>query len=372
MIAAAVGWAGVGYLGWIMFSATPRIAAFDLDLLVNAGRLIGQGGSPYSPALVAGQPPLAVDLFYSYPPVVGQALAPIAGLPLGLIAVLWSAIAILLFAAVTVRIAALVGSTARPRTVAAAAIAAAAATFPLLIAVLFGNLDAFFPWLFGLVLVGALSTRPRDQAIGGAAIALGALTKLYPSGFGLWFVVRSARPSRDAASRRQWLIPVAAAIVATLAVVAVSVLVFGLGPWQDYASVAATAARAELVDPRNGGPAAQLALWLHADSGLARLLHLPVLAAALLAIAGAAWFREDVVESLAIATVATLVLLPVSWIHYPAALLPFVAAAVLRAHGRDPATDRRVRVRVLAVAALVAAAISIAWLPSLWLAVGLA
>ncbi len=370
-MAGAVGWALVGFLGWQMFSARPRIAAFDLDLLVSAGRSIAAGGSPYDPAIVAGQAPHAVDLFYSYPPVVGQVLAPIAGLPLGLIALVWSAVAVLLFASVAVRIAALVGAGERPRTVAAAAIAVAAATFPLLIAVLFGNLDAFFPWLFGLVLVGALSARPRDGLAGGAALAAGALTKLYPAGLGLWFLVRAARDRVDPARRRHWLLPVGGAILTGLVVVGLSVLVFGFRPWQDYATVASTAARAELVDPRNGGPAAQLALWLGADSGLARLLHLPVLVAAVAAIVAAAWFRDDVVESLAIATTATLVLLPVSWIHYPAALLPFGAAAVLRAYA---GADRRVARRVagFATGALVAAALSITWLPSLWLAVGLA
>ena len=254
---------------------------------------------------------------------------------------------------------------------AVAAIAAAAGTFPLVIGVLFGNLDVFFPLVYGLVLVGALSTRPRDHALGGVALAAGALTKLYPAGLGLWFLVRALRDRRrDTSAARRPVVVIVAAVVTTVVVVGLSVVVFGIQPWRDYLDVAATASRAELVDPRNGGPAAQLALWLNADSGLARLLHLPVLGAAVLAIVGAAWLRDDVVESLAIASVATLVLLPVSWIHYPAALLPFGVAAVLRA--REAGTPTRRQVRFLAIAALLAAAFSVTWMPSMWLSIGLA
>ena len=134
--------------------------------------------------------------------------------------------------------------------------------------------------------------------------------------------------------------------------------------------MAATAAQAGLVDSRNAGPAAQIALWLGADNGVARLLHLPVVSLAVLAIAATAWFRDDPLESLAIAATATLYLLPISWIHYPAALFPFVAAAVLRAHAGDRRALRAVW--TFATFALLAGAVSIAWRPGLWLAVGFA
>jgi hypothetical protein len=166
------------------------------------------------------------------------------------------------------------------------------------------------------------------------------------------------------------LVTAAAAALAAAVLVVISIVLFGPGPWQDYTSVASTAARAELVDGRNAAPAAQLALWLHLDSAAARLFHLPVLVIALAAIAAAAWFVSDQVESLAIAATASLFLLPVSWIHYPAALLPFGAAAVLRARGREP--DVRRRVNLLASAALVAGVLSIPWMPSLWIGIGLA
>ena len=368
-IAAVAFWATTAYLGVLMFNTVPRSAAFDLDLLVDAGRSIGAGQSPYDPAVLRGVVPDAVDLFYSYPPIVGQVLVPISGLPLGLIAILWAVAAVVLLAVAVVRIGALVAPAVPARTVAAATVAVAAMTFPLLIAVLFGNLDAFFPALYGFVLIGALSSVRRDGVIAGVAIAIGALTKVYPAGFGLWFLIRAVRPG-SGADRRRLLVPVISAATTAVAMVAASVAIFGLGPWQDFAKVASTAAQAGLVDGRNAGPAAQVALWIDADNGLARLLHLPVVGLAVIAIVAAAWFRDDPLESLAIAATATLYLLPISWIHYPAALLPFVAAAVLRAHAGD---GRAIRVVwTFAALGMLAGAVSIAWRPSLWLAVAFA
>jgi hypothetical protein len=367
-MAGTVFWVAAAYLGILMFEAVPRIAAFDMNLLVEAGRAVAAGQSPYDPALLRGVAPAAVDLFYSYPPIVGQVLAPISALPLGFIAVAWAILSVALLALVVVRISRLVAPRVAPATVAAATVAVAAMTFPLLIAVLFGNLDAFFPALYGLVLIAALSPRVRDQAIGGAAIAIGSLTKVYPAGLGLWFLVRAARA--PASDRRRLVTVVAAAAVAAGALVASSIVLFGLGPWQDYTTVVSTAARAELVDGRNAAPAAQLALWLHLDSGTARAFHVGVVAIAVAAIAAGAWFVADPLESLAIAAAASLFLLPISWIHYPAALLPFGAAAVLRARSSDPRTRRRVG--LLTAGAIMAGVLSIPWMPSLWIGIGLA
>jgi len=365
-IAAVIGWVAIAWLGFRLFTSEPRSAAFDLDLLLRAGRSIAAGQSPYDPSLVAGQAPRAVDLFFSYPPIVGQAMVPLAGFPAGFVFLVWSAAAIALFAVVILRVVTVVGSTARRSTAAAASIAIAAGTFPFVIAVLFGNLDAFFPALYGLALVAALSSRRRDSLIGGAAIAIATVTKLYPAGLGLWFAVRAIR-DRGSDTGRSALLVLAAAIGVVTCLVGISVVAFGLGPWQDYATVASTAARAGLVDGRNLAPAAQVALWVGGDSGLARFLHLAVVAAATATIVIAAWYRRDPLESLAWAAAASLLLLPVGWIHYPAALMPFVAAAVLRSEALDAAARRRVR--LLAASAVVAGAAALTWLPLLWLAV---
>lgn len=369
-MAAVVFWATMAVLGVIMFNATPRIAAFDLDLLVAAGRAVGAGQPAYDPGLVQGVVPDAVDLFYSYPPIVAQVLAPFSGLPLGLIAILWSVASIGLLAVATVRIVRIVEPAVRGATVATGTVAVAAVTFPLLIAVLFGNLDAFFPALYGFALLGALSPRARDGVVGGAAVAIATVTKVYPAGLGLWFVVRAVVRWRVPAERRRLALVVGSTAAVGLGLVALSVAVFGLGPWQDYAKVASTAARAEIVDGRNAAPAAQLALWLHAGSDTARMLHIPVAIAAALAIVVAAWRVADPVLSLSIAAAASLLLLPISWIHYPAALLPFGAAAIARAE-TAPADARRT-VRALAAGALLAGALAVTWLPCLWVAMGLA
>jgi hypothetical protein len=251
-------------------------------------------------------------------------------------------------------------------TLGAATVAISAMALPMLVAVLFGNLDAIFPALYGLALVAAISPRRADGVAGGVALAVGGLTKVYPGALGLWFLVRWLRGRRGSDAQR-WLTPLVAAVAVALVVVGVSVLVFGLRPWQDYSMVVATAARAEIVDHRNDAPAAQLALWLGADSATARLLHLPVLAAAVLAIALAAWRVRDPLESLAIGATASLFVLPISWVHYPAVLIPFGIAAVIRV--TDVST--RMRVTWLLGAALLVAAVSILFLPLLWIAIGL-
>jgi hypothetical protein len=148
-----------------------------------------------------------------------------------------------------------------------------------------------------------------------------------------------------------------------------SLIVGGLAPWQDYGQVLSAATRSDLVDVRNVSPAAQLALLVGGDSGLARLIQVPVAALAVLAIGWAAWTRRDPVESLAIAAAATLILLPISWIHYPAAMIPFAAAAVLRTVGADGSVSREIRLAV--TASIVVADAALIFLPLMWLAVAL-
>jgi hypothetical protein len=369
-VAAVACWGVMAWLGVVMFNATPRIAAFDLDLLVNAGRAVAAGQQPYDPSILQGIPPDAFGLFYSYPPIVGQVFALLSGLPLGALAIALAALGVGGVAGVSGRLRDRLGAPTSTRVVVAGTIAVSAMALPMIVAVLFGNLDALFPALYGLVLVAAISPLERDRVVGGYALALGALTKVYPAALGLWFVVRFVRERatlRPVAARAR-LVPIIAAAVAAAAVLGVSVGIFGLGPWEDYATVASTAARAEIVDHRNVAPAAQLALWLGADSGTARLLHLPVVAAAVLAIALAAWRVRDPLESFAIGATASLFVLPISWVHYPAVLIPFGVAAVIRV------TDTRARARIAGTlaAALLVAAVSILWLPILWLAIGLA
>src|SRR3954451_8393779 len=78
-----VGWLGLIWLGWTMWTATPRTAGFDLELVLQAGRDVAAGRSPYDPAMVGGAAPGSTDLFYSYPPPVAQFFSLFAGVPSG-------------------------------------------------------------------------------------------------------------------------------------------------------------------------------------------------------------------------------------------------------------------------------------------------
>jgi hypothetical protein len=360
LVVAVIGWAMIAWLAVRLFSANPPSAGFDLELLLRAGRDVVAGHSPYDPALLAGTAPDATNLFFSYPPLVAQAFATVSFVPSGPAFIAWSIGAVAALLAVADRLRRAIRASVPAGSHALAVLAVASLTFPFTIAVLFGNIDAFFPALYGLALVAAVSPRRPAGVVGGVAIAIATVTKLYPAGLGLWFAIRAMRDRRVA-------ITVGAAIAAAAALVAVSLVVGGLDPWRDYITVVGAASRAELLDPDNVAPAALLSSLLGRDSDFARLAQILVALVALVAIVWSAWKRPDPVESLAIAATATFVLLPVAWIHYPAALIPFAVAALLRSEG--PATART---RLLIGGAVFVAGASLAWLPLLWLAVALA
>jgi hypothetical protein len=193
---------------------------------------------------------------------------------------------------------------------------------------------------------------------------------------GLWLLVRALRQRRDGrggASSRGSDEPsggsarvIAAAVGVGLAVIALSVVLGGTAVWAEYAQVIGAGTRAVIVDPRNSGIAALVATFVGGGDELARMLHLAVGAGALVVTAWAAWRRPDSLESFAWATAASLVTLPVTWYHYPSAMIPIAIAAGLRAHGASARP-----VRGLLIAAGVVAAIAIAALPLVYVAIGL-
>jgi hypothetical protein len=138
----------------------------------------------------------------------------------------------------------------------------------------------------------------------------------------------------------------------------------GVQPWQDYLSVVRASSGAVLLDHRNYGPAAELGLLLGIDETTVRMVHLVVLTVAVLATAWAAWTRRDVVTSLGVAAVASLAILPVTWIHYPAALIPFMIAVIVRGNAGDRPTI------VLIASAGAALFLAIAFPPLLWVGIG--
>ena len=212
--------------------------------------------------------------------------------------------------------------------------AVAPLTLPLAVGLLFGNYDVLFPVLYGAMLLAAIAPTRASAVVGGAALVVASL-KIHPASMGLWFLVRALRERRRDGYLGGSAHVLAAAIGIGLVVIALSVLLGGPGLWADYAQVICAGTRAVIVDPRNAGIAALIAGSLGGDDGLARMLHLVVGAAALAATAWAAWRRSDPVESFAWATAASLATLPVTWYHYPGAMLPIAVAAMLRASGPD-------------------------------------
>ena len=371
-----LGWAGLVWLGIRLYGTNPPTAGFDLELLLQAGRNVAAGRSPYDPAMLAGTAPVAEALFYSYPPVVAQVMALFASVPSPVMFVGWgvAAVAGLGFVARTLEARIAAGSGAgraagradlSPRVVGVTAVALAPLMFPFAIGLLFGNIDVFFPLLYGLILIGVLpAASAADGARAGTAASVATVAKLHPGSLGVWLLARSVR----APEVRRALLTAAVVLVG---VVAISAVVGGVQAWSDYGAVIGAGSRADLVDPRNAGPAAQVALLLGGGNGpaLARALQIPVAAIALVITVVAALRLVDPVESLAWAAAASLVVLPVTWYHYPSALIPFAIVAVLRSRALPPALAQRV---VLTVgAAAVVAAIAIAWLPLLYLAIGL-
>jgi cobalamin synthase len=136
----------------------------------------------------------------------------------------------------------------------------------------------------------------------------------------------------------------------------VSLLFGGAGPWHDYIDYLRVSSAADLADRLNIGPASQLALLLD-NHGLA---HGLAVVFAVVAIAGtvvASRLVRDTLESLGWALVASLILLPVTWYHYPVALIPVAIAAWTRSRGMPQA--RRVSITIFVAWILADAAIAL-------------
>jgi len=363
LIVGVVGWIGLIWIGASLYASTPPKAGFDLELLLGAGRDVVAGRSPYDPALVAGVAPVAESLFYSYPPVVAQAMALVAWIPSPVAFVAWDVAAVAGLAVIAAALGRRLAPARPTASIVIPVVAVAPLCFPFAIGLLFGNLDVFFPLLYGAMLLAAMpgtSSSAADRA-GGLALAAASIAKLHPASLVAWFGVRGL--GGDRRSTRV----LAVAVVLGAGLLAVSLLVFGVATWADYLAVVRAGSNADLVDVRNAGPAVQLALLLGQDDRFARTAQIAVTATVLVITVLAARRGGDPVERLAWAAAASLATLPVTWFHYPSALIPFGLAALLRSSG-TPAAGA---VRGWIAGALVMAALAIAILPLLWLAIGL-
>ncbi|HEY4632930.1 MAG TPA: glycosyltransferase family 87 protein [Candidatus Limnocylindrales bacterium] len=366
-IVGAVAWLGALAIGATLWQADPRAAGFDWELVVEAGRRVSAGLSPYDPALLAGTADLAaLDLFYSYPPPVAQAAALLAGVPSLVSLLVLDGVAVLGVALVTATLAR--GRPGlRPTEVALSTVAILPLLFPVTVALVFGNVDVLYPLVYGAVLLGSVAagSGPVTAIAGGIALALATVAKIHPGGIGAWLLVRGLRERREGSTPRSWAI-LTSAIATGLIVVVASLFVGGVGPWMDYLRVIGAVSGADVIVRSNIGPAAQLALVAGLDATAARAVYVATVAAGLFVTAWAAWRVRDVVLSLAIGSVASLILLPITWYHYPPALLPFAVAAILRSGA--PVSGRVV---ALVFAAGVVASLAIALPVAVWAAVAL-
>lgn len=372
-MAAVAAWGTLALLIARMYFQAPRGAGFDFELLLIGGHRVASGVSPYEPSMLAGQSVGITSLFYSYPPLVAQAFAVVAAIPSGIMLTALLVIAPLTAAAIAVAIARLYAPVER-RDGLLVALALLPFWFPFMLGMLFGNIDLLFVALYGLVLVAVARSEPSRGSVvaAGAALAIASVTKLHPAVLGVWLLARGVREVRRHEATidlfgvrlvRSWAIALVASIV-VLAVLATSLIVGGTGPWLDYVTVLRAGAVADLLDPRNLGPAVQLALAVGLDASVLGPLQGVVVAIALVVAVWSAIRVDDPVESLLWATFASIVPLPVTWLHHFAVLLPFGVAAVARGWSDGPRTRRRMAILVilsLAVAGLGFARVT-AWL----------
>lgn len=353
MTAGVVGWLALLWIGLGLWNQDPPRAGFDLALLLEAARRLLAGQSPYDPAILAGGSPEATGLFYSYPPPVAQAMTLLAGIPDGVVLLIWAAGATAGLTLVAWRISVALNWPGPPP--ALYAVAVVPLVLPFAVALLFGNIDVWYPLAYGTLILGVLPGASRGTMIaGGIAMAIVSIAKLQPAVLLVWLAVRAVSNQGGPAAQ----IFVAAAVAGT-GIVLASLATWGTGPWLDYVEVLRASAGAEIVDPRNLAPVSMLGQALAFDDGTLRLVQMGISGMAVIgSVIAAVWVR-DPLASLSVAIVASMVVLPITWYHYPVALIPVgIVLAVARPTARP-----------LILVAVAIADLAISFGPLLWVAV---
>lgn len=193
VVAGGIAWLGVVWIGWGLWTQQPPRAGFDLALLLDGARAVAAGRTPYDAGMLAGNAPSAADLFYSYPPVVAQAMQVVSWLPNGVVLVLWGIAATAGLGHIAAEIARRTGRGGRDATTTGAKAMLVAPLFlPFAVAVLFGNLDAFYPLAYGALLLTVVGKPSRvTLVLAGGAVALVAIAKLHPASLLVWIAMRA-------------------------------------------------------------------------------------------------------------------------------------------------------------------------------------
>ena len=240
--------------------------------------------------------------------------------------------------------------------------------FPSSLAMLFGNLDMIFPALFGAILLIAVARPTRGRVIvAGIALALATVTKLHPAVLGIWLLARAVprvalwtvggrgpgsaadegwRPAIHARRRRGRCDRARHPRMQS--------------PRRRSAAVARLRDRGSSEPPSTcwiratWAPRPRLR-WRWAIASRAPAAPAAVIGVAIIVTVLAALFVEDPLESLLWATVASLVVLPVTWYHHFAVLIPFGVVCVSRVSGRADAERRRLVIAMFAGTMVLAA-----------------
>ncbi len=315
------GWTGLVVIAAQLAGLTPPRAGGDLRLLIDAATRWQAGASLYS-AGAAQNSLVAESLFSSYPPLVAQALVPLTALPFWVVLGGWAVGAGAGLGAVAHRI----GQAGRDVTL--PAVALVAFVYPFAIAVL-------------------LATSTRGSRSCSASSCSPSFRRVASRSSRVALPFPSRRP-RNSTRRRlvcgcsadvgaqgpgtrvggSW--PSLSRVASGSCLRACSSAAPTHGP-STWPSCVVARAQADIVSPQNIGPSSQIALAFGLSEVAARLIQVPVTVAALAVTVAAGRLVDDPIARFGAATVASLVALPVTWFHYPVALLPVAIAAATRA-----------------------------------------
>jgi hypothetical protein len=282
----------------------------DFVAYYNASRLTLDGLSPYSEIQLDGPIDAVCEGCYLYPPVLAQAITPLALLPLEAAKAVWFVLGSAA-ALAAIWLATGVGG-ARPSGERLLWCIAATAFFvPVFYANYYGNVGSFIALSATLVAMGGAAA-----GIGGA---LAVLVKVVPGALAPAVLVSSSR------SRRSFVL--------SLVVLGGASFVLAPDAWLDYPTVFFNML-AGSTDYSTNLAFGNVAAWLGLSEPLVLLARAASVAAGVAAIALSVWMarRPAGMPAAALAgTVAMLIIPGTMWLHYLAVLLPFAAMAWPRA-----------------------------------------